>query len=118
MMGRVHNQRDYPGHPGKKRPRAATVTFEPYRYGGAFVRFADPVLHRQAVRAMRVLTASERKSYLDSGVIIQSDEALAQILENHLDELDELLKGYTIRIKMDPWAAAHLYGYDAHTAFE
>ena len=30
----------------------------------------------------------------------------------------DLRAGWDVKVRMDPWEAAHYYGHDAHTAFE
>lgn len=30
----------------------------------------------------------------------------------------DLQNGWEVRVRMDPWEAAHYYGYDSHTTFE
>jgi hypothetical protein len=99
-----------------RRARYAKVEFS-RTYGGALFRFVREDLHRRAVRGMVSLNDTERRSYLKNGVLIQSAELVEELIQGG-QALRDFRNGWDVRVLMDPWTAAHIYGYDAHRAFE
>jgi len=50
---------------------------------------------------------------------LQHDGDVASLINDLSPEARrDLQAGWDVKVQMDPWYAAHFYGYDAHTAFE
>ena len=84
---------------------------------GFYLRFKCPRRHKLAVNAMACQNAQERQEIMLKGAYVNYPWNLPPDLT--MRKRRELMgEGNTIRILLDPWAAAHYYGWDAHLAFE
>jgi hypothetical protein len=84
------------------------------RFGHMELAFANArVLRRVLQVVIKNGGPSHRTAYLQHDGDVQS-----LIEELPPQARRDLQAGWDVTVRMDPWYAAHYYGYDAHTAFE
>lgn len=102
--------------PRRRAYRYAVVEIFPTMLGGFLIRFRDRGLHKRACLAMACQDAHTRLETAMKGAYIDKPDNLPPI--PHRKRRLLLERHQEISILLDTWAAAHYYGWDAHTAFE
>ena len=87
----------------------ANLVFSPDDCGNARVYFQNKKLRSKINAHMR-----------DMNEVIGAALVFAEQLEDELtpSQLRDFNAGYDVVMRVDPWSAAHYWGYDAQTVFE
>ena len=87
----------------------ANLVFSPDPMGNAIVYFQNKKLRKRINDHMRAM-----------GYSIGSALITAEHLDDELSprQLRDFNSGYDVVVRVDPWSAAHYWGYDAQTVFE
>lgn len=84
------------------------------RFGHVELSFVNARLLRRVLETViRNGGPNEETAY------IQHDADVESLLQDlPARSRQDIENGWDVKVRMDPWDAAHYYGYDAHTAFE
>ena len=84
------------------------------RFGNLIGRPRNKRVARRIAKHMEEMTG-----HYDSSFYIQQDYEVEIFLsEIPRSAKKDIMNGWTVEIRVDPWTIAHFYGWDCHTLFE